>query len=212
MRGRSFLKLSPYFVIILVINFLVARSLFSLPYSPCGFDCAFESRDKERETFRDPEPHKIRQFPGGNFFFCPPNTSLMAPKSYRRPDTVIGGFIWRWKIWFETTFALSMLERWEKIFICACPPFASRVAAKKTTPEGSLLHDCLRCSCIHIHLLFCFIYSDDFHVSDGGVHARRGHLSTTTLGLCLSSGQVLFPWERERRLAFTSHWRRLHQE
>jgi len=36
---------------------------------------------------------------------------------YRAPDNFLGTFLWKWRLWFETTFALSMLQPWEKVLI-----------------------------------------------------------------------------------------------
>ncbi|KAI0073843.1 hypothetical protein K474DRAFT_1602622 [Panus rudis PR-1116 ss-1] len=36
---------------------------------------------------------------------------------YRPPKSFIGAYIWRWRMWFECTFALTMLEPWEKVFV-----------------------------------------------------------------------------------------------
>ncbi|THH20822.1 hypothetical protein EUX98_g8506 [Antrodiella citrinella] len=36
---------------------------------------------------------------------------------YRAPDNFIGSLLWRWRLWFEATFALSMLQPWEKVLI-----------------------------------------------------------------------------------------------
>ncbi|KAI1792222.1 hypothetical protein LXA43DRAFT_349852 [Ganoderma leucocontextum] len=36
---------------------------------------------------------------------------------YRPPRSLIGKFLWRWRIWVEVTFALSMLEPWEKFLV-----------------------------------------------------------------------------------------------
>ncbi|KAI0261236.1 hypothetical protein BC834DRAFT_795277, partial [Gloeopeniophorella convolvens] len=33
---------------------------------------------------------------------------------YRAPKSRIGRFFWRWRLWFEATFAISMLQPWEK--------------------------------------------------------------------------------------------------
>ncbi|KAF5310052.1 hypothetical protein D9619_010487 [Psilocybe cf. subviscida] len=35
----------------------------------------------------------------------------------RKPNSKIGIFFWRWRMWFEATFVLSMLEPWEKIML-----------------------------------------------------------------------------------------------
>ncbi|EIN05472.1 hypothetical protein PUNSTDRAFT_122374 [Punctularia strigosozonata HHB-11173 SS5] len=36
---------------------------------------------------------------------------------YRAPDGAVRRFIWRRKMWAEATFALSMLEPWEKVVV-----------------------------------------------------------------------------------------------
>ncbi|TCD60720.1 hypothetical protein EIP91_009626 [Steccherinum ochraceum] len=36
---------------------------------------------------------------------------------YRAPNSSIGVFCWKWRMWFESTFALSMLQPWEKVLI-----------------------------------------------------------------------------------------------
>ncbi|KAI0288328.1 hypothetical protein BC826DRAFT_882640, partial [Russula brevipes] len=38
---------------------------------------------------------------------------------YRPPSSAFRRFIWKWRMWFESTLALSMLEGWEKILIVA---------------------------------------------------------------------------------------------
>ncbi|KAG8718969.1 hypothetical protein FRC08_003950 [Ceratobasidium sp. 394] len=43
-------------------------------------------------------------------------TSLVSSLS-RTPSSAIKRFLWRRQIWFESTFALSMLEPWEKMLI-----------------------------------------------------------------------------------------------
>ncbi|KAG7446528.1 uncharacterized protein BT62DRAFT_124468 [Guyanagaster necrorhizus] len=59
----------------------------------------------------------------------PTKVKLLPPKPdltfTRPPKSKIALFFWRWRIWFESTFVLSMLEPWEKImlltmlFICS---------------------------------------------------------------------------------------------
>ncbi|KAK0455467.1 uncharacterized protein EV420DRAFT_571828 [Desarmillaria tabescens] len=54
--------------------------------------------------------------------FPPPKPDLTFT---RPPKSKVALFFWRWRIWFESTFVLSMLEPWEKImlltilFICS---------------------------------------------------------------------------------------------
>ncbi|KAH7340697.1 hypothetical protein B0J17DRAFT_652436 [Rhizoctonia solani] len=43
-------------------------------------------------------------------------TSLVSSLS-RTPSSAVKRFLWRRQIWFESTFALSMLEPWEKMLI-----------------------------------------------------------------------------------------------
>ncbi|KAK0455464.1 uncharacterized protein EV420DRAFT_1234681, partial [Desarmillaria tabescens] len=35
----------------------------------------------------------------------------------RSPKSQVAFFFWRWRIWFEATFALTVLEPWEKIVL-----------------------------------------------------------------------------------------------
>ncbi|RDB26829.1 hypothetical protein Hypma_005365 [Hypsizygus marmoreus] len=48
-------------------------------------------------------------------------TKLPPPKpdhsATRPPKSEIGKFFWRRRMWFESTFVLSMLEPWEKILL-----------------------------------------------------------------------------------------------
>ncbi|RPD56569.1 hypothetical protein L227DRAFT_465544, partial [Lentinus tigrinus ALCF2SS1-6] len=36
---------------------------------------------------------------------------------YSPPRSVVGKFLWRRRVWVEVTFALSMLEPWEKFLV-----------------------------------------------------------------------------------------------
>ncbi|KAI0828543.1 hypothetical protein BC628DRAFT_1363185 [Trametes gibbosa] len=38
---------------------------------------------------------------------------------YRPPKSAVGAFIWRRRIWIETTWGLSVLEPWEKLLVLA---------------------------------------------------------------------------------------------
>jgi hypothetical protein len=40
-------------------------------------------------------------------------------RSTRRPSSKLGVFLWRRRMWFESTFVLSMLEPWEKFLMCS---------------------------------------------------------------------------------------------
>lgn len=40
----------------------------------------------------------------------------------RRPKTKTREFFWRWRIWIEATFALTVYEPWEKVVVCKCSP------------------------------------------------------------------------------------------
>jgi hypothetical protein len=51
------------------------------------------------------------------------------PLVYRPPRSPLLRFFWKWQIRFEATFALSMLEGWEKILIGTSPPPVSRCHA-----------------------------------------------------------------------------------
>ncbi|KAJ3517580.1 hypothetical protein NMY22_g13935 [Coprinellus aureogranulatus] len=43
---------------------------------------------------------------------CKPNNSFT-----RKPEGMVSVWVWRWRMWFEATFVLSMLEPWEKIMM-----------------------------------------------------------------------------------------------
>ncbi|EKM53107.1 uncharacterized protein PHACADRAFT_259275 [Phanerochaete carnosa HHB-10118-sp] len=36
---------------------------------------------------------------------------------YRPPKSSLGAYIWRKRLWFESTFALTMLQPWEKVLL-----------------------------------------------------------------------------------------------
>ena len=38
---------------------------------------------------------------------------------YTPPASPVGAFLWRKRVWFESTFALTMLQPWEKLCLCA---------------------------------------------------------------------------------------------
>ncbi|KAH9855495.1 hypothetical protein C2E23DRAFT_857683 [Lenzites betulinus] len=38
---------------------------------------------------------------------------------YRPPKSAVGAYIWRRRMWIETTWGLSVLEPWEKILVLA---------------------------------------------------------------------------------------------
>ncbi|KAK0437815.1 uncharacterized protein ARMOST_12620 [Armillaria ostoyae] len=48
-------------------------------------------------------------------------TVLPPPKpdlSFTRPpESPAAQYLWRWRMWFEATFVLSMLEPWEKVLL-----------------------------------------------------------------------------------------------
>jgi hypothetical protein len=46
---------------------------------------------------------------------------------YKPPRSSIRRFFWRWRIVFESTFALTMCEGWEKILIGAPSPLLDDV-------------------------------------------------------------------------------------
>ena len=39
---------------------------------------------------------------------------------YRPPRSKLAAFLWRRRLWVETTFALSMMQPWEKVVVGAC--------------------------------------------------------------------------------------------
>ncbi|GJE93985.1 serine palmitoyltransferase small subunit-like domain-containing protein [Phanerochaete sordida] len=41
--------------------------------------------------------------------------SLALP--YRPPESSLGAYLWRKRVWFESTFALTMLQPWEKMML-----------------------------------------------------------------------------------------------
>ena len=42
----------------------------------------------------------------------------MAP--YGAPRGPVANFLFRWRLWFESTFVFTLLEPWEKVFVRAC--------------------------------------------------------------------------------------------
>lgn len=54
-------------------------------------------------------------------------TSLVSALS-RTPTSAVRRFLWRRQIWFESTFALSMLEPWEKILFMTVILFVSTLS------------------------------------------------------------------------------------
>ena len=54
--------------------------------------------------------------------------------AYRPPRSPLRRFFWRWQICFETIFALSVMETWEKILIRMSPPLVGRRYAYRTNP------------------------------------------------------------------------------
>jgi len=46
---------------------------------------------------------------------------------YKPPRSATRRFFWRWRILFESTFALTMCEGWEKILIGAFSPLSDDV-------------------------------------------------------------------------------------
>ena len=57
---------------------------------------------------------------------------------YRPPSSFIGKFLWRRRVWVEVTFALSMLEPWEKFLVCEYHPplfFSSSLYPPPSAPS-----------------------------------------------------------------------------
>jgi hypothetical protein len=86
-----------------------------------------------------------------------PNAQAKKMRVYRAPSSPIAYFFWRIKMWFEATFALSMLERWEKVLLCAYSsmvslPFHILFPRLSYSPlhsnSDSILH--IHCSILHI--------------------------------------------------------------
>lgn len=48
-----------------------------------------------------------------------PSFAMDLALVYKPPKSPFRRFIWRWRMLFESTFALSMFEGWEKILILA---------------------------------------------------------------------------------------------
>ncbi|KAH9960642.1 hypothetical protein BC827DRAFT_1207054 [Russula dissimulans] len=58
---------------------------------------------------------------------------LLSPElslDYKLPQSDLRYFFWRWRMWFESTFALSMFEGWEKILVGASPSPVKDVALR----------------------------------------------------------------------------------
>lgn len=71
---------------------------------------------------------------------------LFGPQlPYRPPRSFIGEFLWRRRVWVEVTFALSMLEPWEKVLTSECllpsplPPARHILSCLSTNPRSQLL-------------------------------------------------------------------------
>lgn len=67
-------------------------------------------------TFRTIMPSSLeswRRIPTARDALFGPELPYLPPKN----PTV--AFLWRRRIWLETTFGLSVLEPWEKLFLCA---------------------------------------------------------------------------------------------
>lgn len=47
------------------------------------------------------------------------NAKAKRMRTYEAPSSPVAYFFWRKKMWAETTFALSMMEPWERFIICA---------------------------------------------------------------------------------------------
>lgn len=51
------------------------------------------------------------------FYIESPNPPKPDYSDTRPPNSRIGAIFWRYKIWFEGTFVLSVLEYWEKLVV-----------------------------------------------------------------------------------------------
>ena len=59
---------------------------------------------------------------------------------YRPPRSLLGRFLWRQRLWVEVTFALSMLEPWEKFLVCECSLCLPVFATSPLRPVPLLYH------------------------------------------------------------------------
>ncbi|KAF9791878.1 hypothetical protein BJ322DRAFT_1026029 [Thelephora terrestris] len=61
--------------------------------------------------------HKTSGSRDGNPHAAPSTISILTSLSLpcRPPTSAFGAFVWRCRMWFECTFAFTMLEPWEKI-------------------------------------------------------------------------------------------------
>jgi hypothetical protein len=66
-----------------------------------------------------------------------PNAQAKKMRVYRAPSSPIAYFFWRIKMWFEATFALSMLERWEKVLLCTY----TLLSSSSSFPSSALKFD-----------------------------------------------------------------------
>ena len=113
-----------------------------------------------------------------------------------KPEGAIAQFFWRWRIWFESTFALSMLEPWEKILLCKSPlPNCSARLGRNT---GSHVEILFGTPCLAEDLIFrCRMltkilkYSDDIHPSLRYRLYRGVQVPAYTPSISQSEGGVL---------------------
>ena len=53
---------------------------------------------------------------------------------YRAPKSALGTFIWKRRVWVEATFALTMLQPWEKLLVCMLHFCVAFVSSSDRTP------------------------------------------------------------------------------
>ena len=46
--------------------------------------------------------------------------TVQRKKAYSKPSSVVGQYVWRWKMWVHSTFVLGMLEPWETFLVGTC--------------------------------------------------------------------------------------------
>ena len=67
---------------------------------------------------------------------------------YRPPESPVGAFLWRKRVWFESTFALTMLQPWEKLCLREC-----------RFPVPAVPYQAGRCSVFHVaHRHFAAVF------------------------------------------------------
>jgi hypothetical protein len=93
---------------------------FDLPFLhylyPANFESSFASLAPNPMSMKDQLPTQL----GHPYLRPKPDFSWT-----RKPQGKVAQFWWRWRLWFEGTFALCVLETWEKVLLSVCflPPY-----------------------------------------------------------------------------------------